>query len=136
MHNWADILKVKQITTPVTDINIKKVPKKKKERDCCEETRIFYMVETGKYLIRGYHKDPEYLSVRDWFDKKIWDSFDENNDEDCIQAYEQEHRGTGIADIGTRRHVKFNCDRFREQLGWLGLLSSDAAIKFWEECER
>tara|TARA_R110002020_G_scaffold253928_1_gene467604 strand:- start:1909 stop:2241 length:333 start_codon:yes stop_codon:yes gene_type:complete len=39
---WYDVLKIKQITTPVTDINIKKVPKKKKEIDCCQEAKDNY----------------------------------------------------------------------------------------------
>jgi hypothetical protein len=34
---WYDVLKVKQITTPTTDINIKKIPKKKNEKTECRD---------------------------------------------------------------------------------------------------
>tara|TARA_R110002020_G_scaffold253928_1_gene467606 strand:- start:2891 stop:3586 length:696 start_codon:yes stop_codon:yes gene_type:complete len=37
--NWVDVLKTKQIVTPTTDINIKKVPKKKKRKECIERLR-------------------------------------------------------------------------------------------------
>jgi hypothetical protein len=37
MYDWKDILKNKLITTPVTDINIKKVPKNPKDRPCWRE---------------------------------------------------------------------------------------------------
>lgn len=40
--NWMNLLKVRQITTPVTDINIKKVPKKKKSTNCWNELKAMH----------------------------------------------------------------------------------------------
>jgi hypothetical protein len=39
--DWFEVLKNKLIATPITDVNIKKIPKKK-ERDCCEEAKDKY----------------------------------------------------------------------------------------------
>jgi hypothetical protein len=48
--DWINILKVKQIITPVTDVNIKKIPKKKEPDDkCCKEAWRFYL-----YLMREH----------------------------------------------------------------------------------
>jgi hypothetical protein len=43
--DWINILKVKQIVTPTTDINVKKIPKKKKGRDCCKEAKDKYKIK-------------------------------------------------------------------------------------------
>jgi hypothetical protein len=40
---WTDILKIKQITTPFTDVNIKKIPKNKKEDECCMKAADFFV---------------------------------------------------------------------------------------------
>tara|TARA_R110002020_G_scaffold253928_1_gene467603 strand:- start:1284 stop:1907 length:624 start_codon:yes stop_codon:yes gene_type:complete len=39
--DWYNVLKVKQILTPTTDINIKKVPKKKKDKNCNEKLKAY-----------------------------------------------------------------------------------------------
>jgi hypothetical protein len=35
--SWWEVFKNKQILTPTTDINIKKIPKKEPTKDCCEQ---------------------------------------------------------------------------------------------------
>jgi hypothetical protein len=141
VFNWKEVLKNKLITTPITDINIKKIPKGK-DRDCCEETRIFYMIETGKYVIRALEEKAAQVDKLDfsenWYKYLVarhgenWKTkFDENNDKDCIQAYKEEHKGIGggVANIE-------DCDLFRKELIELGIKSSDAALEFWRECEK
>ena len=139
--DWMAILKLDQVNVTGTTLDTRPLPDE--DRDCCEEARIKYMIETGKYIIRsleyyannqGLKADAnmEYLVRRhgpDWKTK-----FDENNDEDCIQAYEEEHGGTGVAQQRFRQ--PFNCDKFRINLRRLHTRSSEAALKLWEECER
>ena len=137
--DWMAILKLDQVNVTGTTLDTRPLPDE--DRDCCEEARIKYMIETGKYIIRtleyhakneGPYSDMEYLVRRhgpDWKTK-----FDENNDEDCIQAYEEEHGGTGVAQQRFRQ--PFNCDKFRINLRRLHTKSSEAALKLWEECER
>ena len=137
--DWMAILKLDQVNVTGTTLDTRPLPDE--DRDCCEEARIKYMIETGRYIIRTleYHAkneeliiDTRYLVSRhgpDWKTK-----FDENNDEDCIQAYEEEHGERGLAQKRDGR--PFNCDNFRTKLKRLELRSSEAALKLWEECER
>jgi Fe-S cluster biosynthesis and repair protein YggX len=51
--NWMDIIKVKQVVTPTTDVNIKKVPKKKKPEDkkCCEEAvKAYFFADLKEHM--------------------------------------------------------------------------------------
>lgn len=46
--DWMNLLKVKQILTPITDINIKKVPKKKKPDNCCDIAKNLWLEFAGR----------------------------------------------------------------------------------------
>tara|TARA_R100000664_G_C2753772_1_gene141224 strand:- start:331 stop:771 length:441 start_codon:yes stop_codon:yes gene_type:complete len=144
--NWIQILKLDQVNIAETTLDTRPLPDE--DRDCCEEARIFYMVETGKYIIRKLKGIADSLNTDHSRLNLEWASFatkrhgphwatkfDENNDEDCMQAYTEEHGGTGLAN---KRNLlgRFDCDSFREQLGRQSTKSSLAALKLWEECER
>ena len=133
--SWWEVFKLKQINIGTTKLSDKEIPEEEEDnRDCCEEARIKYMIEVGKYIIRGlkryveqgyglqgppFSKDSRFTILvgrhgPDWRTK-----FDENNDGDCIQAYEEEHGGTGIAQKRgdfMNLNREFNCDYFRERL--------------------
>jgi hypothetical protein len=64
--DWIEILKVKQITTPTTDINIKKIPKKKGERDCCQEAKDRYKRHHSRSRFRDYDEDKDGIENYDY----------------------------------------------------------------------
>ena len=142
--SWWEVFKLKQINIGTTKLSDKEIPEEEDNRDCCEEARIKYMIETGKYIIRGLKRYNEGRSEHVAEDSRFtilvsrhgpdWRTkFDENNDGDCIQAYEEEHGGTGIAQ--KRLNREFNCDYFREQLERGLGKSGEVALKLWGECE-
>jgi hypothetical protein len=78
---WENILKVKQITTPTTDVNIKKVPKKsKKPKGCCKEAYDAWVI-LCKDVLEEYKKTGatenaknywEALPARHSFERDTW----------------------------------------------------------------
>ena len=73
--DWINILKTKQIVTPTTDINIKKVPKKKKNNeDCCQKIKDMWKIhEMRNASTLGLENEDGSIKQRDWRTGAVYD---------------------------------------------------------------
>tara|TARA_R110002020_G_scaffold64632_1_gene171440 strand:+ start:6950 stop:7333 length:384 start_codon:yes stop_codon:yes gene_type:complete len=123
---WTDILKKpEQIVTPVTDINIKKVPKKPKvappdvkelpdkERDCCADA----FEDWGEY-IKGIYEDDGDEDFEEWYPPYT---------DELRRKYRKIAEGKG--NCQTLRMILTDPQVRKKQKGYAKIL------KKWDECE-
>tara|TARA_R110002020_G_scaffold253928_2_gene467610 strand:- start:412 stop:774 length:363 start_codon:yes stop_codon:yes gene_type:complete len=116
--SWWEVFKNKQILTPTTDINIKKVPKKPKTDKCCQEAKEKYIkahVHGMLAMSRTSRNHP--LNRTEPTPKSETD----------LETYERWYSQGGAAGM--------NCERFRKWLNGLSSTTSKQILREWVDCE-
>ena len=149
--NWMNILKVKQIVTPTTDVNIKKVPKKKKPEDkkCCEEAAkaygILQLAENMDYtriLLNGREIYREDIEDGEWGEHPSYQELIDYEEDGTISEKERikvEQRARSWA------FSHLHCESLKTSLwsgkdmnyrGHAGRAAYQKIIDDWKACER
>jgi hypothetical protein len=132
-----DIIKTKQIVTPTTDINIKKIPKNKNNKDCCQKIKDMWKIHEMRNTSalqegqKGYDEKsgtPFHL-VDWWVEKRIF--YVHSSDEQRMKDLYDFYRPDGIANK--------NCEFFRWKLEGFasyydGYEEYGEFLRIWDEC--
>jgi hypothetical protein len=134
--DWMNILKTKQIVTPTTDVNIKKIPKKSKKEDCCQKVKDFLNSEwripsTNPLAKEGWTKiDAEAFtsSVVNAEHNPLFNITAKNNwnDLDCEEVY--------ILIVAGYNYERMLGNKYTMEMGKYMEKRCSKAITLWNEC--
>ena len=151
MFDWMSVLKVKQIITPTTDINIKKVPKKKKPEDkkCCEEAAKAYVIlqlaenmDYTRILLNGREISREDIEDGEWGEHPSYQELIDYEEDGTISEKERiKMEQSALSWASSHLHCELLKSVLRGSLdmnyrGHAGNSAYQKIIDEWERCER